>query len=198
MPEILPNENLVELLVNGIFVNNFLLVYFLGLCSFLGLTKDSGSSAGMSLAVTFVMGMATVITWPIYYYILKPNGLGFLQTISFILVIAAFVQLVEFIVRKHVPSLYRSLGIYLPLITTNCAILGVVLLNIKADYSYVGSIVYAVAAGLGFGFIMIVTAGIRERLQLKGINLFKEFAGGFFVAAVLALIIVNYSSVIKF
>ena len=123
MPAFLPTENLVELAITAIFTKNFLLVLFLGLCSFLGLTKDSSSSIGMSMAVTFVMGMASILAWPIFHFILVPLGLEFLQTICFILIIASFVQLVEFIIRRHQPALYRSLGIYLPLITTNCAVL---------------------------------------------------------------------------
>ncbi|MDI6859561.1 MAG: Rnf-Nqr domain containing protein [Methanocellales archaeon] len=198
MPSLLPTENLLEIMMTGIFTKNFLLVYFLGLCSFLGLTKETTSSVGMSVAVTFVMMMASIITWPIFHFILAPHGLEFLETICFILVIASFVQLTEFIIRKHKPALYRSLGIYLPLITTNCAVLGVVLLNVRQDFSYAGSIVYGISAGLGYGLIMLVTSGIREKLWQRGVDLFEGFTGAFFVAALLSLIIVNYFGVIKF
>ena len=198
MPTFLPTENLLELVITAIFTKNFLLILFLGLCSFLGLTKDSSSSIGMSMAVTFVMGMASILTWPIFHFILVPLGLEFLQTICFILIIAAFVQLVEFIIRRHQPSLYRSLGIYLPLITTNCAVLGVVLLNAQQNYSYVGSVVYGVSAGLGFGLVMLLASGIREKLWQRGVDMFEGFTGAFLVAAILSLIFVNYFGVIKF
>ncbi|HIH36461.1 MAG TPA: RnfABCDGE type electron transport complex subunit A [Methanocellales archaeon] len=194
----LPTENLLELLIAGIFTKNFLLVMFLGLCSFLGLTKDMSSSIGMSMAVTFVMGMASIITWPIFHFILVPFGLEFLQTICFILLIASFVQLVEFIIRKHQPALYRSLGIYLPLITTNCAVLGVVLLNAQQNYSYVGSVVYCISGGLGFGLVMLLASGIREKLLQRGVDMFGGFTGAFLVAALLSLIFVNYFGVIQF
>ncbi len=198
MPTFLPTENLLELVITAIFTKNFLLVLFLGLCSFLGLTKDSSSSIGMSMAVTFVMGMASLLTWPIFHFILVPLGLEFLQTICFILIIAAFVQLVEFIIRRHQPALYRSMGIYLPLITTNCAVLGVVLLNAQQNYSYVGSVVYGVSAGLGYGLVMLLAAGIREKLWQRGVDMFEGFTGAFLVAAILSLIFVNYFGVIKF
>jgi electron transport complex protein RnfA len=198
MPAFLPTENLLELVITAIFTKNFLLVLFLGLCSFLGLTKDSSSSIGMSMAVTFVMGMASILAWPIFHFILVPLGLEFLQTICFILIIASFVQLVEFIIRRHQPSLYRSLGIYLPLITTNCAVLGVVLLNAQQNYSYVGSVVYGISAGLGFGLVMLLTSGIREKLWQRGVDMFEGFTGAFLVAALLSLIFVNYFGVIKF
>ncbi len=198
MPALLPTENLLELLIAGIFTKNFLLVMFLGLCSFLGLTKDMSSSIGMSMAVTFVMGMASIITWPIFHFILVPFGLEFLQTICFILLIASFVQLVEFIIRKHQPALYRSLGIYLPLITTNCAVLGVVLLNAQQNYSYVGSVVYGISGGLGFGLVMLLASGIREKLLQRGVDMFGGFTGAFLVAALLSLIFVNYFGVIQF
>ncbi|NYT00606.1 MAG: RnfABCDGE type electron transport complex subunit A [Methanocellales archaeon] len=198
MPTFLPTENIFELVITAIFTKNFLLILFLGLCSFLGLTKDSNSSIGMSMAVTFVMGMASILTWPIFHFILVPLGLEFLQTICFILIIASFVQLVEFIIRKHQPSLYRSLGIYLPLITTNCAVLGVVLLNAQQNYSYVGSVIYGVSAGLGFGLVMLIASGIREKLWQRGVDMFEGFTGAFLVAAILSLIFVNYFGVITF
>ncbi len=198
MPGLLPTENLLELVITGIFTKNFLLVYFLGLCSFLGLTKDTTSSVGMSMAVTFVMAMASIITWPIFNFILVPLGLEFLQTICFILVIASFVQLVEFVIRRHQPDLYRSLGIYLPLITTNCAVLGVVLLNTRQNFSYTGSIIYSISAGLGFGLVMLLASGIREKLWQRGVDMFEGFTGAFLVAALLSLIFVNYFGVIRF
>jgi len=129
--------SLFAIAINGIFVKNFLLVQFLGLCSFLGVSKETKSAAGMSAAVMFVMIMASTAAYVIYAFILKPFGLTFLTTISFIIIIAALVQLVEFIIRKFSPPLYRSLGIFLPLITTNCAILGVVILNVRLEYGFI-------------------------------------------------------------
>ncbi|MCK5661659.1 MAG: electron transport complex subunit RsxA, partial [Methanosarcinales archaeon] len=144
-------ENLFVIAMNGIFLKNFLLVQFLGLCSFVGVTKESKSAIGMSGAVIFVMTIASIVSYLIYTFVLIPFELEFLDTISFIVIIAALVQLVEFAIRKFSPALYRSLGLYLPLITTNCAILGVVLLNVQYEYSFVTSVVFGISAGLGFG-----------------------------------------------
>ena len=143
-------------------VNNYVLVKFLGICPFLGVSKKLDSSVGMSVAVTFVMVMATGVTWPIYYYLLKPQGLEYLNTISFILVIASLVQFVEIVLKKFIPALYRSLGVFLPLITTNCAILGVTLLNIESGYSFVESIVASFGAGVGFLIAMVLFTGVRS------------------------------------
>lgn len=153
------------ILMGGLLVNNFVLSQFLGICPFLGVSKKIGSAAGMSAAVIFVMLMATAVTWPIQTYLLTPNGLGYLQTIVFILVIAALVQLVEIVLKRFVKPLYQSLGIYLPLITTNCAVLGVTILNIDSGYSYAQSLVNALGAGLGFLLAMVMFAGVRERLE---------------------------------
>ena len=142
-----------------------MLSQFLGICPFLGVSKKLNSAVGMSLAVIFVMVMATAATWPIYTYCLEPNGLSYLQTIVFILIIAALVQLVEIALRRFVPPLYNSLGIYLPLITTNCAVLGVTILSIDSGYDFVQSLVNAVGAGLGFLLAMVMFAGVRERLE---------------------------------
>ncbi len=157
------------ILMGGLLVNNFVLSQFLGICPFLGVSKKIGSAAGMSAAVIFVMLMATAVTWPIQTYLLTPNGLGYLQTIVFILVIAALVQLVEIVLKRFVKPLYQSLGIYLPLITTNCAVLGVTILNIDSGYSYAQSLVNALGAGLGFLLAMVMFAGVRERLETAAI-----------------------------
>ena len=159
------NTSLFAILVGGLLVNNFVLSQFLGICPFLGVSKKLNSAVGMSLAVIFVMVMATAATWPIYTYCLEPNGLSYLQTIVFILIIAALVQLVEIALRRFVPPLYNSLGIYLPLITTNCAVLGVTILSIDSGYDFVQSLVNAVGAGLGFLLAMVMFAGVRERLE---------------------------------
>lgn len=159
------NPGLFAILIGGLLVNNFVLSQFLGICPFLGVSKKLNSAVGMSLAVIFVMLMATAVTWPLYTLLLEPNGLGYLQTIVFILVIAALVQLVEIALRRFVPPLYKALGIYLPLITTNCAVLGVTILNIDSGYGYLEALVNALGAGLGFLLAMVMFAGVRERLE---------------------------------
>ncbi len=148
-----------------ILVDNYVLAKFLGICPFLGVSKKLDSAVGMSMAVTFVMVMATAVTWPIYFMILEPNGLEYLQTIVFILVIAVLVQLVETILKKYVPSLYNALGVFLPLITTNCAILGVTILNCDSGYSFVESIVCALGAGIGFLVAMVLFSGVRRTVD---------------------------------
>ncbi len=159
------NTSLFAILIGGLLVNNFVLSQFLGICPFLGVSKKLQPAVGMSLAVIFVMLMATAATWPIYNLLLKPFDLGYLQTIVFILIIAALVQLVEIALKRFVPPLYNSLGIYLPLITTNCAVLGVTILNIDAGYNFVQSLVNALGAGAGFLLAMVMFAGVRERLE---------------------------------
>ena len=159
------NTGFFAILIGGLLVNNFVLSQFLGICPFLGVSKKISSAAGMSAAVIFVMLMATAATWPVYTYLLEPNGLGYLQTIVFILIIAALVQLVEIALKRFVPPLYNSLGIYLPLITTNCAVLGVTIMNIDNSFGFGQSLVNALGAGLGFLLAMVMFAGVRERLE---------------------------------
>ena len=159
------NTSLFAILIGGLLVNNFVLSQFLGICPFLGVSKKLNSAVGMSLAVIFVMLMATAATWPIYNLLLVPRDLGYLQTIVFILIIAALVQLVEIALKRFLPPLYNSLGIYLPLITTNCAVLGVTILNIDKGYDFGQSLVNALGAGLGFLLAMVMFAGVRERLE---------------------------------
>ena len=163
------------ILFSAILVNNYPLSKFLGICPFLGVSKKLDSAVGMSAAVIFVMLMATAATWPIYDMLLEPNGLAYLQTIVFILVIAALVQLVETILKKYVPALYKALGVYLPLITTNCAVLGVTVLNITENYNFVESMVNSLGAGLGFMLAMVLFAGVRTRLE--NIDAPKYFQG---------------------
>ncbi len=155
----------LAILIGGLLVNNFVLSQFLGICPFLGVSKKLNSAVGMSVAVIFVMLMATATTWPIYTYLLVPNDLSYLQTIVFILIIAALVQLVEIVLKRYIPPLYQSLGIYLPLITTNCAVLGVTILNIDSGYNFWQSMVNALGAGLGFLLAMVMFAGVRSRLE---------------------------------
>ena len=158
-------REIIAIIMTAVLVNNYVLSQFLGICPFLGVSKKLDQASGMSIAVIFVMVLATAVTYPIQYFVLNPNGLGYLQTIVFILVIAALVQLVEIILKKYVPALHASLGIYLPLITTNCAVLGVTILNIDSRYTFVQSLVNALGAGLGFLLAMVMFAGVRERLE---------------------------------
>ena len=153
------------ILVLSVLVKNFVLAQFLGICPFLGVSKKLNTAVGMSLAVIFVMVLATAVTYPIYQWILLPNNMAYLQTIVFILVIAALVQLVEITLKKYMPSLYNALGIYLPLITTNCAVLGVCVLHFTKGYSYPQALVNAFGSGLGFLVAMVLFAGVRERLE---------------------------------
>lgn len=155
----------LAILLTGILTENFVLSKFLGICPFLGVSKKLNTAVGMSAAVIFVMVLSTAVTYPINQFLLVKNGLEYLQTLVFILVIAALVQLVEITLKKFLPALYNSLGIYLPLITTNCAVLGVVLLNIDKSYSFWQSIVNSLGAGLGFMLAMVLFAGVRERLE---------------------------------
>ncbi len=158
-------EIFITILIAGLLTDNFVLSKFLGICPFLGVSKKLNTALGMSSAVIFVMVMATAVTWPIYTYLLAANGLEYLQTIVFILVIAALVQLVEIALKKFMPPLYNSLGIYLPLITTNCAVLGVTILNLDNGYDFAQSLVNSLAGGLGFMLAMVLFAGVRERME---------------------------------
>jgi len=153
---------LVTLIIGAVLVNNYILRQFLGVCPFLGVSKNMKGAVGMSAAIIFVMILATAVTWPIQKFLLDRNGLGFLQTIVFILVIATIVQLVEIGLKKYVPSLYKILGIYLPLMTTNCAIFAVTIVNINREYSYIEALVNAFGSGLGFFLGMVIFSGIRE------------------------------------
>ncbi len=158
-------KGLLIILMTSVLVNNYVLVRFLGICPFLGVSKKLNQAAGMGVAVTFVMLMASAVTYPIYSYLLEPNGLAYMRTIVFILVIAALVQLVEIILKKYIPALHASLGIYLPLITTNCAVLGVTINNINDGYNFLQSMVSAFGCGLGFLLAMVLFAGVRSRLE---------------------------------
>lgn len=157
-------KEMIVILLSAILTQNFVLSKTLGICPFLGVSKKLDSAVGMSVAVTFVMVLATAATWPIQTYLLDKYELGYMQTIVFILVIAALVQLVEMALKKFLPPLYEALGIYLPLITTNCAVLGVVLLNVQNSYGFIESVVYGITGGLGFLLAIVLFASIRERL----------------------------------
>ena len=156
---------LVSILLAAILTNNYILSRFLGICPFLGVSKKLDTAVGMSAAVIFVMLIATAVTWPIQTYLLTPNDLGYLQTIVFILIIAALVQFVEIVLKKYMVGLYNALGVYLPLITTNCAVLGVTILNIDEGYNFVESMVNSFGSGLGFMLAMVLFAGVRGRIE---------------------------------
>ena len=168
-------QGIVTILIAGIFTDNFILSRFLGICPFLGVSKRVDTAVGMSLAVTLVMILATAITHPLYTQVLKPTGLGYLQTVLFILVIAALVQLLETALKKYLPPLYEALGIYLPLITTNCAVLGVTLLHFAHGLSYLEALLNALAAGIGFLVAMVMFAGVRSRME--GADIPKSLQG---------------------
>ena len=158
-------KTLIIILMSSILVNNYTLAKFLGICPFLGVSKKTDQATGMGIAVTAVMVVATAVTWPIQTYVLDNLGLGFLQTIVFILVIATLVQFVEIVLKKYIPALHKSLGVYLPLITTNCAVIGVTINNISDGYNFIESIFSALGCGLGFLLAMILFAGVRSVLE---------------------------------
>lgn len=159
----------IVIIMSAILVENFVLVKFLGICPFLGVSKKLSTAIGMSGAVIFVMTIASAVTWLVNRFLLVNYGLEYLQTISFILVIAALVQLVETVLKKFIPPLYKALGIYLPLITTNCAVLGVALINMQRNYNLLESVIYSAGAGLGFMLALVLFAGVRERIDQNDI-----------------------------
>ena len=186
--------SLVAISLGAILTNNFIFSQFLGCCPFLGCSDKTDTAAGMGLAVIFVMGLASAICWVVDHYILIPLGLAFLETLAFILVIAALVQFVEMFLKKMVPSLYQALGIYLPLITTNCAVLGVVLLNVQNDYSFIESVVYGVTGGVGFLLAIVLFSSVRERVEFSDYpECFEGFPICLVSAGLLALAFMGFS-----
>ncbi|MGM0444337.1 MAG: electron transport complex subunit RsxA [Fibrobacterota bacterium] len=192
----------LQISVGAIFIQNFVLTRFLGLCPFMGVSKKLSTASGMGMAVIFVMTLATLFTWPIYTFILVPQDSTFLKTILFILIIASIVQLVEMILKKHSPILYESLGVFLPLITTNCAILGVTILNIESNpftdsgeaFTFIEAIVNGIMSGVGFTLALVLMAGIRERLELADIP--KPFRGlpiAFITAGLMSIAFLGFS-----
>lgn len=157
----------LSIIITAIFINNIVLAQFLGICPFLGVSKRISSAVGMGMAVTFVITIATTVTWLLQYFVLTPLGLEFLQTIAFILVIAFLVQLLEIVMKKTVPAMYQALGVFLPLITTNCAVLGVAILVVQKGFNLMESITYGVATSIGFTLALWIFAGIREQLELS-------------------------------
>ena len=189
---------LAIILLSAVFINNYVLARFLGICPFLGVSKNLRSAVGMSLAVLFVMMMATAATWPIQMYLLNPHNLGYLQTIVFILVIAALVQLVEIVLKRYVPSLHQSLGVYLPLITTNCAVLGVTILNIDEGYTFIEAMVNSLGSGLGFLLAMVMFSGVRSTMEGSDIpESFKGLPITLTAAAITSLSFMGFGGVIE-
>ncbi|MBE6806708.1 MAG: electron transport complex protein RnfA [Ruminococcaceae bacterium] len=168
-------KNFAFILFSAILANNYVLKQFLGICPFLGVSKKLDQATGMSIAVTAVILLATAVTWPIQHLILNPLNMGYMQNVSFILVIASLVQMLEMLLKKFSPSLHKGLGVYLPLITTNCAVLGVTTINIEKEYTYLESLVNALGAGLGFLLAMVLFSGLRSRID--ECNIPKPFRG---------------------
>lgn len=189
---------LVSLFIGAILINNFVLHYFLGICPFLGVSKKIDAATSMGLAVTFVMTITAVVSWLVNHWILIPYGLDYLQIVAFILVIASLVQLVEMFIRKTSPPLYQAMGIYLPLITTNCAIMGLALLTALKNYDFVEAVVFGVGSGLGFTLAIVLMAAIREQLDLADVPEPLRGAGiSLIVAGIMALAFLGFSGVIK-
>lgn len=190
--------DLLTILILAIFVNNYVLYYFLGICPFLGVSKKIDSALSMGMAVTFVMTITAVVSWMINHWILIPYNLGYLQIVTFILVIASLVQLVEMFIRKMSPPLYQALGIYLPLITTNCAIMGLALLAALKGYDFITTVVFGVGSGLGFTLAIVLMAGIREQLETADVPKPLKGAGiALIVAGIMALAFTGFSGMIQ-
>jgi electron transport complex protein RnfA len=189
----------LSLVVWAVFVNNFVLAQFLGICPFLGVSKKIESAVGMGIAVVFVVTVASVVTWALYHLVLAPLGVAFLKTIVFILVIAALVQFVEMVIRKVSPVLFQALGIYLPLITTNCAVLGVALLAVQKEFDFLQSLLFGLAASVGFALVLVLFAGMRQRMEasadtppaMRGMPLTLVAAG------ILSLAFLGFSGMVK-
>lgn len=191
-------KDMMIILIGAILVDNFVLSKFMGVCPFLGVSKKVNSAFGMSLAVIFVMLMATAVTYPIYSGLLAPNGLEYLRIVVFILIIALFVQMVEIVLKRFIPSLYKALGVYLPLITTNCAVLGVTLLNIDNEYTFAESMVNALGGGLGFMLALILFAGIRQKIDASELpKAFKGMPATLVAAAIVSVSFVGFGGVVE-
>jgi electron transport complex protein RnfA len=186
------------IILAALLTDNFVLSKFMGICPFLGVSKKASSSIGMGIAVTFVMVCAVMVTYPIYHFILIPLEISYLKTIAFILIIALFVQIVEIVLKKVMPPLYNSLGVYLPLITTNCAVLGVTILNIDNDYTFLKSIVNALFSGLGFMMVLLIFSGVRSRVDEADVpQTFKGIPSTLIAAAILSLSFLGFSGLGK-
>jgi electron transport complex protein RnfA len=191
-------KSLVAILLTAVLVNNYVLRQFLGICPFLGVSKKLNQAVGMGVAVTFVMLLATAVTWPIQTFVLNNLGLEYMQTIVFILVIAALVQFVEIFLKKFIPSLHKSLGVYLPLITTNCAVLGVTINNIKDGYNFVEAMVSALGCGLGFMLAMVLFSGVRSRIDESDIpEHFKGLPATLIAASFVSLAFFGFEGIVE-
>ena len=191
-------KSLILILMGGVLINNYVLQRFLGICPFLGVSKKLNQATGMGVAVIFVMLCATAVTWPIQTYLLNPFELGYLQTIVFILVIAALVQFVEIVLKKFIPALHSSLGVYLPLITTNCAVLGVTINNITDGYNFLESMVSSLGVGLGFLLAMVLFAGVRSRIEnCPSPECFKGLPITLIAASIVSLAFFGFSGVVE-
>ena len=188
---------IISLAIGAILVNNVLLSQFLGICSFVGVSKKRSSALGMGVAVLFVLILSSLVTWLLYNFVLKPLNVTFLSTIVFILVIATLVQFVEMVIKKYLPGLYKVLGIYLPLITTNCAILGVAnFVNVGQNYDLLQTLVYAISIGLGYILVMFISSGIREKIEIAPIpKPFKGVAIAFIIAGFMAMAFAGFSGI---
>lgn len=185
------------IIIGAIFVNNVVFAQFLGICPFLGVSSKVDTSLGMGAAVTFVMGLTALVAWPIQTYILNPLNIGYMQTIVFILVIASLVQMVEIVLKKVSPALYQALGIFLPLITTNCAVLGVAITMIQKEYTLLQSFAFSVSTALGFALALVLFAGIRERLELDGVpKAMKGVPIALVTAALLAMAFMGFTGLV--
>ena len=185
---------LLAISLGAILTNNFIFSQFLGICPFMGVSKKVDTALGMGMAVIFVMGVASAVCWPINKYLLVANGLDFMQTVTYILVIASLVQFVEMFLQKAMPSLYQALGVYLPLITTNCAVLGVVLQNTQNNYSFIESLVYGITGGIGFLIAIVLFASVRERLEFSECpKSFEGFPIALVTAGLIALSFMGFS-----
>ena len=191
-------KTLIVILMTSVLVNNYVLNRFLGICPFLGVSKKLNQAVGMGVAVIFVMLLATLVTWPIQRFLLEPNDLGYMQTIIFILVIAALVQLVEIILKRYIPSLHKALGVYLPLITTNCAVLGVTINNINDGYNFLESMVSSLGCGLGCLLAMVLFAGVRSRLETSNApQSFKGLPITLIAAAIVSCAFFGFAGIIE-
>lgn len=190
-------KNLVVILLSSVLINNYVLSRFLGICPFLGVSKKLNQATGMGIAVTLVMLLATAVTWPIQYFVLNALGMEYLQTIVFILVIAALVQMVEIILKKTSPALHRGLGVYLPLITTNCAVLGVTINNITDGYNFLESMVSSLGVGLGFMLAMVLFSGVRSRIRESEIpESFRGLGATLIAASFLSMAFMGFAGIV--
>ena len=190
-------KGLMIILLSSVFVNNYVLTQFLGICPFLGVSKKINQATGMGISVTIVMLIASAVTWPIQHFILDKFGLGYMQTIVFILVIASLVQMLELVLKRLIPSLYKGLGVYLPLITTNCAVLGVTINNIKDSFTFVESMVNTLGCGIGFLVAMVLFSGIRSRIDERQIaKPFRGVAITLIAASFLSLAFMGFAGII--